>query len=179
MTSYNLEATSIFPLSKNKPQQIIVLCHGYGGDGKDISTLAIGWQRFLPNAIFLCPNAPEICSISPQGFQWFDLSSDKEEIILEKSLIAEEKLNIFLDEALDNFQLIPANLGLVGFSQGSMVALDWGLRSVKAPMGFVLLSSSILSLPRWKERMKNKFIPVIYLLTFFFALPFLIILIGR
>jgi len=131
MTSYNLEATSIPTFSKNKPQQIIVLCHGYGGDGKDISTLAIGWQRFLPNAIFLCPNAPEICSISPQGFQWFDLSSDKEEIILEKSLIAEEKLNIFLDEALDNFQLIPANLGLVGFSQGSMIGIQVALKKKK------------------------------------------------
>jgi len=61
MTNYNLEAISISPFSKNKPQQVIVLCHGYGGDGKDISTLAINWQRFLPEAIFLCPNAPEIC----------------------------------------------------------------------------------------------------------------------
>ena len=52
MTNYNLEATSISPLSKNKPQQVIVLCHGYGGDGKDISTLAINWQRFLPRLYF-------------------------------------------------------------------------------------------------------------------------------
>ena len=52
MTSYNLDATTILPLSKTKPNQVIILCHGYGGDGKDISTLAINWQRFLPNAIF-------------------------------------------------------------------------------------------------------------------------------
>ena len=52
MTSYNLETTSVTPLSKNKPQQVIVLCHGYGGDGKDISVLAINWQRFLPDAVF-------------------------------------------------------------------------------------------------------------------------------
>ena len=73
MTNYNLEAISISPLSKNKPQQVIVLCHGYGGDGKDISTLATNWQRFLPETIFLCPNAPEICAVNPQGYQWFDL----------------------------------------------------------------------------------------------------------
>ena len=96
MTSYILEATSISPISKNKPQQVIVLCHGYGGDGKDISSLAINWQRFLPDAIFLCPNAPEICRINPQGYQWFDLESDKEDVILEKSIIAEKKLSIFL-----------------------------------------------------------------------------------
>ena len=60
MTSYILDVTSISPLSKNKPRQAIILFHGYGGDGKDISNLAIYWQRFLPDAIFLCPNAPEV-----------------------------------------------------------------------------------------------------------------------
>ena len=112
MTSYSLDVTSIPPLSKNKPRQAIVLCHGYGGDGKDISVLAINWQRFLPEAIFLCPNAPEVCSVNPQGYQWFDLTSEKEEIILEKSLIAEEKLNAFLDQVFENFQLEP-NLSLI------------------------------------------------------------------
>ena len=52
MTNYILDVTSVPPASGNKPQQAIVLCHGYGGDGKDISALAIGWQRFLPNAVF-------------------------------------------------------------------------------------------------------------------------------
>ena len=109
MTDYILEATSIEPLSKSKPKNAIVLCHGYGGDGKDISALAINWQRFLPDSIFVCPNAPEICTVNPQGFQWFDLTSDKEEIILEKSLTAEKKLSKFLDQVLDNFQLEPKN----------------------------------------------------------------------
>ena len=131
MTSYVLEATSTSPLSKNKPQQAIVLCHGYGGDGKDIGALAIGWQRFLPDAIFLSPNAPEVCAVNPQGFQWFDLSSDKEEIILEKSLIAEEKLNIFLDQVSDNFQLESKKIALVGFSQGCMMTIQTGLKRKK------------------------------------------------
>ena len=131
MTSYILEATSTSPLSKNKPQQAIILCHGYGGDGKDISSLAISWQRFLPDAIFLSPNAPEVCAVNPQGFQWFDLSSDKEEIILEKSLIAEEKLNIFLDQVSDNFQLEPKKMALVGFSQGCMMSIQVGLKRKK------------------------------------------------
>ena len=82
MTNYILDLVSVLPLSKNKPRQAIVLCHGYGGDGKDISTLAINWQRFLPNAIFLCPNAPEICEVNPQGFQWFDPTEINSENIL-------------------------------------------------------------------------------------------------
>ena len=127
MTSYTLDVTSISPLSKNKPRQAIVLCHGYGGDGKDLSVLAINWQRFLPDAIFLCPNAPEICSINPQGYQWFELTTEKEEVILEKSLIAEEKLNVFLDQVFDNLQLESSNLALVGFSQGCMLSYQEGL----------------------------------------------------
>ena len=105
MTSFILNSTTLNPLSKNKPQQAIVLCHGYGGDGKDISVLANNWQRFLPQCIFLCPNAPEICAVNPKGYQWFDLSSDKKEFILEKSLVAEKKLNTFLNQVFDNLQL--------------------------------------------------------------------------
>ena len=90
MTSYDLDVTSVLPLSKNKPRQAIILCHGYGGDGKDISSLAINWQRFLPDTIFLCPNAPEISNDNPQGYQWFDLTIEDEKIIFENSLIAEE-----------------------------------------------------------------------------------------
>ena len=69
MTSYNLEVVSISPPSKNNPQQAVVLLHGYGGDGQDISGLATNWQRFLPEAVFLCPNGPEICAVNPKGYQ--------------------------------------------------------------------------------------------------------------
>ncbi len=128
MTNYNLESISIKPLSGKKPQQVVILCHGYGGDGQDISNLAINWQRFLPDTIFICPNGPEICSINPSGFQWFDLTSDKKEVILEKSLLAEKKLEIFIDQILNNFNLKNNNLALVGFSQGCMMALQVGLK---------------------------------------------------
>ncbi len=96
MTNFIFEGEIIEPLSKDKPNQAIVLCHGYGGDGKDISSLAINWRRFLPNAIFLCPNAPEACSINPGGFQWFDLTDENQEVILEKSLIVEKKLILLM-----------------------------------------------------------------------------------
>ena len=128
MTNFILNTTSISPLSKNKPRTIIVMCHGYGGDGKDISALAINWQRFLPDTIFLCPDAPEVCTVNPNGYQWFDLSIEKEEVILEKSLVAEKKLNSFLDQVLNHFQLEPSNLALVGFSQGCMICIQVGLK---------------------------------------------------
>ena len=162
MTNYNLEAISISPFSKNKPQQVIVLCHGYGGDGKDISTLAINWQRFLPEAIFLCPNAPEICSVNSQGYQWFDLSSDKEELILEKSLVAEEKLNTFIDQILNNFQLEPNNLALVGFSQGCMMSIQIALKKKKQISCLIGYSGKVINQKHLSDNIHSK--PKIFLM---------------
>ena len=156
MTSYILDVTSIFPLSKNKPRQVIVLCHGYGGDGKDISALAINWQRFLPDAIFLCPNAPEICSVNPQGYQWFDLASEEEEIILEKSLVAEKKLSIFLDQVFENFQLGPSNLALVGFSQGTMMGIQVGIKKKNKINCLIGYSGKIINQKHLSENINSK-----------------------
>ena len=162
MTSYILDVTSVSPLSKNKPRQVIVLCHGYGGDGKDISTLAINWQRFLPDAIFLCPNAPEICAVNPQGYQWFDLSSDKEELILEKSLIVEEKLNTFIDQILNNFQLEPNNLALVGFSQGCMMSIQIALKKKKQISCLIGYSGKVINQKHLSDNIHSK--PKIFLM---------------
>ena len=128
MTKYILDVTSFSSLSKNEPKQIIILCHGYGGGGQDISVLAHNWRRFLPNAVFLCPNAPEVCTVNPLGYQWFDMTIENDETILEKSLVAEKKLNTFLDQVLDNFQLDIKNLALVGFSQGCMMIIQTALK---------------------------------------------------
>ena len=162
MTSYDLDVTSVFPLSKSKPRQAIILCHGYGGDGKDISALAINWQRFLPEAIFLCPNAPETCAVNPQGYQWFDLTSEKDEIILEKSLVAEEKLNIFLDQVFDNFQLEPTNLALVGFSQGCMMSIQVGLKKKEQINCLVGYSGKIINQQHLSDNINSK--PKIFLM---------------
>ena len=86
MTKYIFDATSFSSLSKNKPKQIIILCHGYGGDGKDISALALNWRRFLPDAVFLCPNAPEVCTVNPLGYQWFDMAVENDEIVVRSKI---------------------------------------------------------------------------------------------
>ena len=162
MTSYNLNVTSIDPLSKNKPKQAVILCHGYGGDGRDISTLAIGWQRFLPDAIFLCPDAPEVCSVSPQGYQWFDLTSEKEEIILEKSLVAEEKLSIFLDQVLNNLQLECSEIALVGFSLGCMISIQTGLKKKEEINCIIGYSGKVINQSHLLNNIRSK--PKIFLM---------------
>ena len=162
MTSYNLNCTSIPTLSKNKPKQVVILCHGYGGDGKDISSLAINWQRFLPETIFLCPDAPEICTINPQGYQWFDLNVEKEEIILEKSLIAEEKLSLFIDQVLDNLQLDSDSLSLVGFSQGTMISIQTALKKIKKINCLIGYSGKLINQKHLSDNIKSK--PKIFLM---------------
>jgi phospholipase/carboxylesterase len=162
MTKYNLEIIAIPPLSKNKPRQAIILCHGYGGDGNDISTLAISWQRFLPDAIFLCPNAPETCAVNPQGYQWFDLTQEKDEIILEKSLIAEEILSKFLDQVLENLDLEPINLALVGFSQGCMIAIQVALKKNKKINSLIGYSGKVINKKNLSDNINSK--PKIFLM---------------
>jgi len=162
MTNYILKTKTIEPLSKSKPQQAIVLCHGYGGDGKDISTLAIGWQRFLPDAIFLCPDAPERCAVNPAGYQWFDLESEKASVIFEKSLAAEEKLSKFLDQVLDNFQLETTNLALVGFSQGCMMIIQVGLKKKEEINSLIGYSGKIINQTHLSKNINSK--PKIFLM---------------
>ena len=162
MTNYILDVTSVSPLSKNKPQQVIILCHGYGGDGKNISTLAINWQRFLPDAIFLCPNAPEVCTDNPQGYQWFDMASEKEETMFEKSLAAEEKLNTFLDQVINNFQLESSNLALVGFSQGCMMSIQAGLKRKEQINCIIGYSGKVINQKHLLENINSK--PKIFLM---------------
>jgi phospholipase/carboxylesterase len=122
--------TSIVRPEKDLPiKYAIILLHGYGGDGKDISMLTLNWKRFLPNVIFLSPNGHEKCIINPTGFQWFDLTKDDPKYILEESKKAEIKLKQFINEIKDEYGLKNSQICLSGFSQGSMMSINLGLTS--------------------------------------------------
>tara|TARA_B110001452_G_C15050515_1_gene366837 strand:- start:51 stop:707 length:657 start_codon:yes stop_codon:yes gene_type:complete len=109
--------------------QAVILLHGYGGDGKDISILTLNWKRFLPNTIFLCPNGNEKCAINPAGYQWFDLTKDDPEYILEQSKKAELKIKQFIEEVKSQYNLKNSQICLSGFSQGCMMSINLGLTS--------------------------------------------------
>ena len=163
MTKYIFDVTSFSPFSKNQPKQIIILCHGYGGDGQDISVLANNWRRFLPDAVFLCPNAPEVCTVNQLGYQWFDMTvENNDETILEKSLVTEKILNTFLDQVLDNFQLDEKNLALVGFSQGCMMIIQIALKKKKQINCLVGYSGKIINKQHLSENIISR--PKIFLM---------------
>ena len=97
------------------------------------------WSKYLPNTIFICPDAPERCAVSPTGFQWFDLMDQKPDQILTKSLIAETKLNNLIDEVKSNNNLKANEIVLGGFSQGCMISLQTGIKrkdKIKCILGY-------------------------------------------
>jgi len=134
---YSLNSTIINSGSLIK--NAVILCHGYGGDGKDISIVANYWKNFLSDTLFVCPDAPEVCKVNPKGFQWFDLMDQTEDEILSKSLIAESALNKFIEEVKEENKLKVEEIALVGFSQGCMISLQTALKrkdQVKCLIGY-------------------------------------------
>ena len=125
--TFCLSTTIIKPEEGIAINQAVILLHGYGGDGKDISMLTLNWKRFLPNTIFLCPDGHEKCAINPTGYQWFDLTKEDPEYILEQSKKAELKLQQFIQEVKNKYSLKDNQICLSGFSQGCMMSINLGL----------------------------------------------------
>ena len=152
--TFCLDSTIIKPEDNAEIKNVIILLHGYGGDGKDISLLSLNWKRHLPNTIFICPNGHEECSINPSGFQWFDLTKDDPNYILEQSIQAEKKLNLFIDEIKNEFNLENDKICLSGFSQGCMMSINIGLTSDKEFNCIVGFSGKIIDENDLKSRIK-------------------------
>jgi len=118
-------------------QQLVVFLHGYGADGNDLIDIGRAWQQYLPQAAFVSPHAPEPCGQAPVGRQWFALTfRDPHErwIGVNKAAPLIER---FLDAELNRHKLPPSALALVGFSQGTMMALHVGLRRAVPPAAIV------------------------------------------
>ena len=160
--TYSLNTIILDPLSKKKPKNAVILCHGYGGDGKDISILAGYWRTFLPETIFICPDAPEKCAASPSGFQWFDLLDQSEEQILSKSLIAENKLNQLIDEVKQKNDLNSNQIIIGGFSQGCMLTLQTGIKRKDKINSIIGYSGKIINTEHLSKNINSK--PNIFLM---------------
>jgi len=127
-------------------RQLVVFLHGYGADGNDLISIGEAWQPLLPQAAFVSPHAPEPCGMAPVGRQWFPLTfRDPNERWVGVNAAA-PILNRFLDRELQRRNLPASALALVGFSQGTMMALHVGLRREAAPAAIVGYSG-LLVLP--------------------------------
>jgi len=153
--TFCLDSIIIKPEEGVEIKNAIILLHGYGGDGKDISMLTLNWKRHMPNTVFICPNGHETCAINPSGFQWFDLTKDDTDYILDQSNKAEKKIQKFIEEIKREFDLKNNQICLSGFSQGCMISLNVGLTSEEKFSCIVGFSGKIIDQNNLKLRIKN------------------------
>ena len=125
-------------------KQLVVFLHGYGADGKDLIEVGRQWQKLLPDAAFVSPNAPEPCAMSPMGRQWFALTMRDPSERWTGVVKARPVLDAFLDAELQALNLPDSALALVGFSQGAMMALHVGPRRARAPAAILSYSGMLV-----------------------------------
>ena len=154
--AFSLNTKIIKPENGSEIKNAVILLHGYGGDGNDISLMTFNWKRFLPNTIFLCPNGHEKCEINPSGFQWFDLTKEDPDYILKESLKAEDIIKNYIDEVKSIYNLDNSKICISGFSQGCMMSINIGLTSDKDFNCIVGFSGKIINKENLLERIKSK-----------------------
>jgi len=148
--------TKIIKPENNIINSAVILLHGYGGDGNDISTVTLNWKRFLPETIFLCPDGHEECPINPNGFQWFNLDNDDPVYIIEEAIKAEKKLNVFINEIKTEYNLSNSKICISGFSQGCMMSINLGLATEESFNCIVGFSGKIIDKEDISKRIKSK-----------------------
>jgi phospholipase/carboxylesterase len=142
-----LDGPRLEPRTRGKPRQLVVFLHGYGADGNDLIDIGRAWQELLPEAAFVSPHAPRPCGQAPMGREWFPLTFRDPNERWSGVGMAAPILARFLDAELARYALPPAALALVGFSQGTMMALHVGLRRATAPAAIVGYSGLLVVPP--------------------------------
>ncbi len=144
------------------PRQLVVLLHGVGADGNDLIELAPALARHLPHAAFVAPNGPEPCDMAPFGHQWFSLRDRRPAALLAGVQASLPVLNAFLDAELRDAGLGPHQLALVGFSQGTMLALYAALRRTPAVAAVLGYSGALLGAERLPAELVSR--PPVFLI---------------
>ena len=138
-----LSGPSAEPLTRNAPRSLVIFLHGYGSNGADLIDLAPYWRAALPDTLFLAPDAPQPCPGVPHGRQWCPLTSLSPEARAAGVRVSAPALNAYIDAQLEFYSLTDDRLALVGFSQGTMMALHVGPRRAKALAGIMGFSGML------------------------------------
>ena len=151
-----LEGASYGPHNGGKPGHMVILLHGYGADGNDLIGLAPVLAPLMPDVVFYAPNAPQPCEGNPFGYQWFPVSRLDPALALAGARSAAPDVDAFLDEKMAEHGLDESKTCLVGFSQGTMMALQVGLRRAKPLAGIVGFSGMLAGPEVLKEEIKSR-----------------------
>lgn len=141
-----LDGPRLAPASGEAPRQLVIFCHGYGADGNDLISLGQQLQGLLPDAAFVSPHAPDPCAMSPMGRQWFPITRLDPNEYWAGCQAAGPVLDHFISSELERHDLTEADVALVGFSQGTMMALHVGLRRAN-PLAVIIGFSGALAGP--------------------------------
>ena len=125
-------------------RQLVVFLHGYGADGNDLIDIGRAWQPLLQDAAFVSPHAPRACGQAPVGREWFPLTFRDPDERWSGVNAAAPELSAFFDSELKRHNLPHSALALVGFSQGTMMALHAGLRRRESPAAIVGYSGMLV-----------------------------------
>ena len=144
--------TRVLTAGRKEPQSgdtrsAVVFLHGYGANGADLLGLADPLADHLPDTLFVAPDAPENCAGSPFGYQWFPIpwiDGSSEEESSRGMQQAVEDLNAFLDALMVDEDLLPEQVCLFGFSQGTMMSLHVAPRREDPVAGIVAFSGRLL-----------------------------------
>ena len=151
-----LGGPSLPPASGGPARQIVMLLHGYGSNGADLLSLAPLWRQDLPDALFLAPNAPERCPGAPGGYQWWDLQTLSRAAVAAGAARATPALDAYIDRQLAAHGLDEEHLLLVGFSQGTMMALHVGPRRERQVAGILAYSGALADLAGLAGAVRSK-----------------------
>lgn len=132
-----LDGPTSLPPSGAPPRSLVILLHGYGSNGEDLISLVPYWRAALPDTLFLAPDAPQPCPGAPGGRQWWPLTSLTPEARAAGVRVSAPDLNAYIDAQLAAHGLTEDRLVLVGFSQGTMMALHVGPRRAKTLAGII------------------------------------------
>ncbi len=138
-----LDGPRLDPAAGGAPGQLVIFVHGYGADGNGLIEIGEEWAPLLPHAAFLSPHAPEAFPYFPGGRQWFALEKRTEQEWEEGVRRAQPVLEAFIVEEAARHKLPLGAVALVGFSQGTMMALQTGLRLSEAPAAIVGFSGHL------------------------------------
>jgi len=150
-----LDGPRMPPARGGRADALVILLHGYGSNGADLISLAPYWAKALPGASFVSPNALEPVPQAPNGFQWFPISNLDPHLMEQGARNAALSVDRFIDRELEKHGLDESRLVLVGFSQGTMMALYTGLRRAK-PVAGILGFSGVLVGRKLKDEMRSK-----------------------
>ena len=139
-----LDGPRVPPRAGGAPRQLVVLLHGVGADGDDLIGLAPPLARHLPHAVFVAPNAPDPCDMAPFGWQWFSLQDRRPQALLLGVQAVAPSIDAFLDAELERHGLADRDLALVGFSQGTMMALYVAPRRPRAMAAVLGFSGALV-----------------------------------